>query len=215
MATFETFGRDIAIATRGLTREAAAGALAKFARTELAKVIASGAGSETYTRYVNGRQGAAEESVLPPGPILYVFSNWALIISAAIEALISASPRKTGAFARSFIVIVGGKIVTDYSEIAHDAEVIVTNTQPYVRKVQVGTGGPKAKLAPKPFDKARRAISSRFGTGVVSAQIRFLDIPPGIHPQIPYMLKKAGRRGRRAAGGNALTYPSLILNMVS
>ncbi|WP_312222570.1 hypothetical protein [Rhizobium rhizoryzae] len=214
MATFETFGRDISIATRGLTREAAAAALAKFARTELAKAIASGAGSENYTRFVNGRQGAAEESVVAPGPILYVFSNWPLIISAALEALISASPRKTGAFARSFIVIVGGKLVSDYSQILPNAEVIITNAQPYVRKVQVGSGGPKASLAPKPFDKARRAVSSRFGSGVISAQIRFLDIPSGIHPQIPYMLKRAGRRRRRAAGGNALTYPSLILNMV-
>lgn len=232
MATFETFGREITLATQGLTGDAVAKLLAKFARAELAKVIASGAGSESYTRYVNGREGAVEESVVPPGPILYVFSNWSLIVNDALEQLVKLSPRKSGAFARSFIVIVGGKAVTDFSQIPHDAEVIITNAQPYVRKINLqsagGTSGGRTlgvTAAPTLFERARKSLISRFGSKFVIAKVRYLDIPAGIHPQIPYILKggmqaarlatKGGPRTRRAKGGDALTYPSLVLNMVS
>lgn len=234
---FEAFAREIRVATEGLSQEAISAELAKFARQEVARVISSGEAPAHYTRYVNGREGLPEEAVEAPGPILYTFSNWKLVIEAALEALINASPRQSGAFRKSFVVIVGGKLVSTYDTIPSEAEVIITNAQPYVRKMQVGFGGSTVNLPPRPFDVARRAVMSRFGAGFVLAEVRFLNIGSGIHPLIPYRLKgqyqsrRAARQANPARFANAfgaakyyrrkemdtgqpITYPSLVLNMV-
>ncbi|MDO1582428.1 hypothetical protein [Rhizobium oryzicola] len=244
MTTFEAFAREIRLATEGLSQEAISAELAKFAKEELARAISSGEAPATYTRYVNGREGVPEEAVEAPGPILYVFSNWKIVIEAALEALIHASPRKSGDFRKSFVVIVGGKAVTAYDDIPSEAEVIITNAQPYVRKIQVSRGGSRfgsagkgsaIKVPPRLFDAGRRAVISRFGSSFVQAEVRFLDLGTGIHPLIPYILKGrqkvrkakqnmmslAFREGRATLArrkvleaGQRLTYPSLVLNMV-
>lgn len=244
MTTFQSFAREIKLATEALSREAMSAELARFAKQEVSRLISSGEAPAHYTRYVNGREGLPEEAVEAPGPILYVFSNWKLVIEAALEALISASPRQSGNFRKSFIVIVGGKLVTDFDSIPPEAEVIITNAQPYVRKIQVAGGGSRfgsaasgssARLPPRLFDAGRRAVTSRFGSSFVQAEVRFLDIGNGIHPLIPYILKGqqrviaakenrmslAFREGRATLSrrkdleaGERLTYPSLILNMV-
>lgn len=224
MTSFESFARELRLATEGFSREAMSAELAKFAKQEVARAISSGEAPAHYTRYVNGREGVPEEAVEAPGPILYVFSNWKLVIEAALQELIDASPRQSGNFRKSFIVIVGGRSVTSFEGIPPEAEVIITNAQPYVRKMQVGFGGLSVKLPPRPFDVARRKIVSRFGSGFIAAEVRFLNIGSGIHPLIPYELKNAGgndsRRGPRLSSrtrrdrSGKLTYPSLILNMV-
>ncbi len=241
MTGFEGFDRLIKVATEGLSPEAVSAELARFAKAELAAAIARGEATSFYTRYVNGRQGLPETAVEAPGPIVYVFSNWSVIIEEALAQLVKLSPKKSGRYARSYIVIVGGRIATDYQSIPPEAEVIITNFQPYVRKVQVGfkMGEKKGKmvysLPPRLFDRARTALFRRFPQSYLSAQVRFLDLPTGIHAEIPYILKggqkvravKADRRSsafragratlsprRDREAGKPITYPSLVLNMV-
>ncbi|WP_065091636.1 hypothetical protein [Rhizobium leucaenae] len=233
MAKFETFDRDIKIATAGLSQDAISAALAKFAKAELARVIQSGEGSKAYARFVNGSAGLAEEAVKAPGPIVYVFSWWQGIIQDALTALIAASPTKTGRFVRSFVVIVNGRLVTDFSEIDTGSEVIITNAQPYVRKIQVGAM--KMSVPPRIFDQARKALFAKYTQQFLSCQVTFLNIESGVHPLIPYVLKghqrtvavrkssrssahRAGRttlaRRKDTVAGQPLTYPALVLNMV-
>ena len=224
MAKFETFDRDIKIATAGLSEEAISAALAKVARSELSRVIQSGQGTSAYSRFVNGREGAVEESVKAPGPIVYVFSWWQSIIQDALAALIAVSPTKTGRFVKSFIVIVNGRLVTDFSDIDPGSEVIITNAQPYVRKIQVGAM--KMSVPPRIFEQARKALLAKYTQQLISCQVTFLNIEGGVHPLIPYILKghqrsvvvsKSGRaRSRRkdTEAGQPLTYPALVLNMV-
>lgn len=224
MAKFETFDRDIKIATAGLSEEAISAALAKFARSELARVIQSGQGTAAYSRFVNGREGAAEESVKAPGPIVYVFSWWESIISDALSALVAVSPSKSGRFVKSFIVIANGRLVADFSDIEGASEVIITNAQPYVRKIQVGAM--KMSVPPRIFEQARKALLAKYTQQLVSCQVTFLNIQGGVHPLIPYILKghqrsvsvsKSGRSSSRrkdTAAGQPLTYPALVLNMV-
>src|SRR6185369_10254520 len=98
MAGMEFFERDLRLATAGLEPDAINAALAKFARAELAKTIAGGA-PQQYEKFVNGRAGAVEESVKAPGPIVYVFTNWSLVINAALQELQKRSPRRSGRYA--------------------------------------------------------------------------------------------------------------------
>jgi hypothetical protein len=212
MATgFEFFERDLRVATAGMEPEEINKAVASFARKELQRVIGEGIASPDYERYVNGVRGAPEESYKAPGAIVYEFTNWPLVIRAALDELQRRSPHKSGRFAGSFIVIVGERIVTDFRSIPADAEVIITNAQPYVRKAEAGLlGVPRRRI----FDGTKRFLARRFA-GVLRFETRFLDIASGLHPLIPYRLKysQGGRKDRQA--GMPISYPAIIINSVT
>lgn len=207
MATgFEGFDRQITLATAGLEPAAINSMLAKFARQELGKAIAAGA-SKQYDKFVNGREGAPEESVRAPGPIVYEFVNWPLIINAALAELQKRGPRaKSGLFSRSYVVIVGGRVaVTDFSKIRPDAEVIILNTAPYTRKAEVGKLGIAAQRL---FKGTSRVMNTRF-KGAFTFESKFVNVPAGINPRAPYTIK----RGKLA--GQHLTYPAILINAVA
>jgi hypothetical protein len=224
MARFETFERDLRLATAGMRPPEINKRLAAFARDQLAVAIAAGEGSANYDRFVNGREGAPEESVQVPSVILYAFNWWDDVIAAAFEELEKRSPRKTGRYARSFIAISNGAVITDYSSLPGTAEVIVTNAQPYIRRIEARE---------RVFAAARLALARRFGNAY-RVEIRFLSIAAGVHPAIPYILKGAyaARRNARIANpanfagqsiprrkdqepGQPITYPALIINALA
>ncbi|OCP05002.1 MULTISPECIES: hypothetical protein [unclassified Ensifer] len=212
MAGFETFDKQISLATADIAQDQISAHLARFARQQLAEAIQTGAATPVYDVFVNGRRGVSEETVQAPGPILYEFSWWRVVIRYALDALVKHSPRKSGRYASSFIVIVGGKVVIDFEDIAPSAEVIITNTQPYVRKVQVGAM--QMSVPARMFDKAKTSLVRRYGSQNFSFEMRFLDLGAGLHPLIPYRLKRnQGRRKDRQAG-MPITYPAIIMNMV-
>ena len=214
MATgFEFFERDLRLATTGLEPEAINAELAKFARKELRRVISEGIASSQYEKYVNGIKGAVEESVHAPGPILYEFTNWPLVIKTALEELKKRGPRpRSGRFDLSYLVIVGGRVVvTDYTKIRSDAEVIILNAQPYSRKAEVGRLGiPERRL----FAGTARFLAGRF-RGAFTANSKFLSVPAGILPLMPYRLKGRGSRDKISRKSGVLSYPAIIINPVS
>ena len=209
MARFETFDRDIRVATGAIAPEAISAELARFARSELSGAISSGEGSKLYARFVNGREGAAEETVRAPGPILYQFIWWPVVINAALGQLQRLAPARSGRYRKSFIVLANGKSVTDFDGIAADAEVVVTNVQPYSRKIQVGA---LATVPDSLFNRARQAFQRTVGREIVTCSVRFLDLPAGIHPLVPYVLRTRGRRKDRQRGMR-ITYPSLVMRL--
>ena len=234
MSVYEEHVRAITLASDGLNQEAMSRELARFAKVEVRRVVNEGAASPIYQTWVNGVEGLPEERVQAPGPIVYVFINWRAIIEHPLAALVRNSPHKTGAFQKSFVVIAGGRLVTDFDAIATDDEVIITNSRPYVRKIQVGAMM-KMSVPPRLFEKGRRALVNRFGRQMVAAEVTFLNMPSGLHPEIPYLLKgkqrvrlaansarssafRAGRptlaRRKDLEAGQPLTYPALILKMV-
>ena len=212
MARFETFERDIKVATAGLEPRAINAALAAFARKELASVIASGQASTNYERFVNGVRGAPESAVQAPGPILYEFVNWPLLIRAALDALVAASPKRSGRYAGGFMVLAGGRPVREFSEIPTNAEVIIFNVRPYTRKIEVGAM--KMSVPPRHFDRARGVVSRRFGRAF-RFETRFVNIGGGLHPDVLYRLKRTRGRRKDRQAGSVLTYPALVINPVT
>ncbi len=237
MASFKEFAqaiKTVRFTGDGVGAEFASDQLALFARQQLAEVQASGQGSEVYDLYVNNRPAASEFEVEMAGSIVYVFSWFEDVIRAALAALIKASPRKSGRFASSFVVIVNGRIVDAATPIGSATEVIITNVQPYSRKVQVGAM--QMSVPPQLFNRAGQALRRQFkGRGLV-VQTKFVNLAPGIHPLVPYILKGGYARarsnwlGRASSGrlqhgerklyrrkdlerGQALTYPALVLNV--
>ncbi len=236
MARFETFARDIQIATAGLSQDAIEAQLAAFAIAELGDVIQSGEGTRVHTRFVNGREGAAETTVRAPGPIVYQFAWWGDLIRDALAELVKRSPKRSGRYRNSFIVLANQTPVSDYDNIPGNAEVIIFNAQPYTRKVEVGAMS--MSVPPYHFDSANAALRRKYGTkGSFSIMTRFLTIRSGIDPRVPYILRgeharrynaqrgaiKAGARISSASrlarrrdrdAGQPITYPALVINMV-
>ncbi|MCV9960734.1 hypothetical protein OIU34_02380 [Pararhizobium sp. BT-229] len=216
MATFDTFDREIRLATAGLEPRAVNRALADFARAELRKVQAAGA-SRNYQLYVNGRPALSEYDVEAPGPIVYQFSMWNEIIAYALSELQRRSPVRTGRFRNSFIVIIDGAIVASTKTIPATAEVIITNFQPYIRKAEAGLLGTKRFAI---FDGTKRALTRRFGNeGRTSFgylfETKWLNIGPGVHGDIPYILKRSQGRRKDRQAGMPISYPAVIMTMVT
>jgi hypothetical protein len=229
--SLEFYARDLRLATEQLTGEAINAALAKFARDELGKAISGGEASDQFDRFVNAQRGLSEEAVIAPGPIVYVFNDWPVIIASALGELQKRAPRRSGKFASSFIAIVKGRIATDFRSIGADDEVIITNFRPYIRHVEAGNLGVPRR---RQFDGTKNWLSRKY-YGVIRAETRFLSFQPGVHAQMPYILKTGGRvrlaakdlrssayrAGRTALTpradrmpGQAITYPAIIMNMV-
>lgn len=239
MASFNDFAaaiRTVRFDSGGVGGEMAADALALFAREKLAEVIASGEGSEIYDLYVNSRPAASEYEVEVPGDIVYQFSWWDEMVFSALAELVKASPKRSGRYASSFVVLVNGQVVSPGTPIATGTEVIITNVQPYVRKIQVGAM--QMTVPPEMFNRAAARLRRKHKEAGLSAQVKFLNLPAGIHPLVPYKLKgqyarlrtnwlakaKAGRlehgakkfhRRKVLEAGESITYPALLLNLLN
>lgn len=214
MARLETFDRDIQVATAGLSQQAISAALAAFAKAELARLIASGEGTASYDRFVNGNAGAPEESVIPPGPILYVFRRWRQVIEFALADLEKRSPVKSGDYKFAHIPMLGGVPITNLDDVPADAEVQITNVMPYARKIEVGHM--HMSVPPGVYEASRQAVQRQFGN-IVDVSMRMVQLANG------YVLKGHFHQGvgrfartklrRDTAAGQPVTYPALVMKM--
>lgn len=214
MAKLQTLQRDLQLATAGLSPQAIAPQLAAFARSELAKAITSGEGSPTYDKFVNGVEGADEGTVIPPGPIVYQFIWWGDIVQYALQYLIDRSPVASGRYKQSWFVMVDGAIVSNPKNIQRASEIIITNDQPYSRKIEVGHT--KFSKPPGVVDDARRAVSGIWGN-MITAKRTMITLPGGyiLKGRFKKGVRKFSRRKLRpdTQAGSEMTYPALKLEM--
>jgi hypothetical protein len=205
---------DIRLATKSIEPEAIAAELADFARTELAGSISSGEGSKLYQRFVNGREGAAEETVVPPGPIVYQFSWWPEIITFALEALVARSPEKSGRYKRSWFAMLAETRLVSFDDLPINAEVTLTNDQPYSRKIE--TGHMQMSVPHGVVEDVRQMVQRQYGA-LIMAQKKMILLQGG------YILKGHFTKGirqfsrkklqRDTQAGQPVTYPALVLSV--
>ena len=129
------FREDLSPAARSAT-------LAEFARETLASAEETNAAAlghvPPHTTSVDGREGAAEESVRPDGEIAYEFNILEDLFAWIGEQLVTHSPRKTGRFADSFLFFADG-VEIPWDQPAPPAErYTFINVQPYARKIERG-----------------------------------------------------------------------------
>lgn len=196
------FAAALKVATAGLESQAIAPLLAQAARQTLAEVQAEGIAPQNYIRAVNGHVGASEDEVIPPGPIFYQFNWLPEIAEYALGFAEARSPVKSGRFKNSWFAMVNGSLMQGgFGTIPVDAELIVTNDQPYARKIEVGHM--KMSVPPGVVQDTRQAVMRRFGN-VVNASVKFISLEGA------YTLRtKSGRKDRKA--GHQLTYPALLV----
>lgn len=209
MATgLEYFERDLRLATAGLEPDQINKALAAFAKQELRRVISSGQASPNYERYVNETKGLPEEAVRVPGAILYQFINWSALIRTALEELRKRVPVKSGRYASGFIVLANQRPVQNYRDIKSDDEVVILNVRPYTRRLETSKTGRRTARYMNPV---KTLINTRY-EGVFLAEMKFLTVSPGIHPDVPYILKRGGSRRKDRQPGMPISYPAIVIN---
>lgn len=201
---FKSFDRTVSFAPGSQDTRFIEAELAKFARQQLREAQAASEAPPRYLRAVNGRQNVPEESVVAPGAIIYSMDWMREAALRSLELLRLVAPKRTGRFSRSFILISDGREVT-VDRIGLGQTTLIVNTQPYARKIQVGSKGFQSYRGL--FDQARRKVQSEF-RGLVYVQVRFVALSDG------YRLKTTRQhRGRRKdmRAGVEVNYPALQL----
>lgn len=198
--SFKPFDRVVSIAPGSADDAFIAQQLAAFAKESLREAQIADEASDTFVRAVNARLGVPEEQVKTPGAIVYGF-DWTREATAyALAWLRAGAPRRSGRYARSFIVISQGREVA-VETIGLGAGALLVNTQPYSRKIQIGARGFTSRRGL--FDKARNATLKEF-RGLVRIRVKFVELAGA------YRLKSGSMRRRKdRRAGAALTYPAL------
>ena len=201
MARTNTFVRDIKVATAGLEPEAIKALLAQTARAALAEAQAEGAFPSRYVTSVNGRIGAGLESVTPPGPIVFSAIWWPEILIYGVAFAEQRSPVKSGRYKNSWFVMANGSVVDDYEAIQLGAECIITNDQPYSRRIEIGRQ--HVNVPPGIVEDLVSALRRRFGD-LISVRRQFINLEGA------YRLHRTQRRPRAQ---HEVTYPAAVINM--
>jgi hypothetical protein len=111
--------------------------VANTVRGRLQELISTGQAPPHWMRTVDGRRDAPEETVrLNGGTISYLFNILATASAFALEKVVARSPVESGIYQKSWVILVNGKPWTELpTAIPSGAEVVITNTQPYHRKI--------------------------------------------------------------------------------
>jgi hypothetical protein len=213
MASLRAFERELKVATAGLEPQAINKLLAQTAHQALEEAQSAGEAPESFIRYVNGREGVAEESVEAPGPIVYVFSWLNEVAEYALAFAEARSPVLSGRYKSSWFAMVNGALWERGTLIAASAELIVTNDQPYHRKID--TGHMRMSVPPGIVEDARQAVMRRFGN-VIQAQRRVITLGgayvlAGVFHQ-GYRPHARTRLQKDTAAGRELNYPALVIS---
>lgn len=220
---------------RTLSPAALSHTLAGAARRIRDDLIRTGqASSPTYLTIVDGREGAAEETVRPNGAIVYEFGALGRATVFCLSFAIARSPRDSGAFRGAWIVTVNGKPwTTDLNDIPAGAEVMIVNPMPYSRKIDVGAM--VMSVPPGIIEAARQAGMKAFPT--LDFERTFVHLSPSTPApsgvDVPYILHGHAHRvkvkeNRRSSAfragrlyraprkdtqkGQELTYPALVIS---
>lgn len=171
------------------------------ARAGLAAFMATQTARPMVSIETDGHSASSEEQVKPFGVITYRFSRLREIASFALREAERLSPVRSGKYKRSWFVMMNGAEV-GLDQIPASGEIILTNDQPYSRKINVGAKGFTAYAPPGIVEKVRQLVLKRYRL-IVSAEIQFITLSGG------HVLKR--NSGRRRSAGKQLTYPSLVL----
>lgn len=229
MSNVRPFQRQLSLfIDRTLSPAAQSRRLAEAARRERDALIAAGRASPSYRWWVDGREGAPEESVAAAGDgrIVYRFSSLGAVITFALETLIERSPprsstpinQKTGKTAHyrdGFYVGVNGRFIPaavfQPTSVPPGAEIVIGNTQPYSRKVDVQLVGTRKLSFSVPaglFDDAAKAIATRYGDFVTVHRVYTMQFP-GQYLLRAEQVTNKGRSRRRM--GKPVESPALII----
>lgn len=150
--------------------------------------------------FVDGRNGAALESVKPNGVIVFEFEVMADMFGYIDLLLIKHSPVRSGRYRRSHILLADGIEVDPEAAVLPDAqEFVYVNAQPYARKIE----RPRAQSKQSPdgvYEAVAAMASKRFGN-IARIRFGFRSLVGGaVGAWAETAGVKSGQRGRNQPG---------------
>ncbi len=162
MARFQSVSETFRVASQK-TLEQAHRILVATAKREHSRIMTSDPQPTTFTRMVDGKFGAVEESVKPTGIIVYRYPRMEEAVQFAMETLFDGSPVKSGEYRKSHILFVNGAPATNLKGWKPGTEITITNFLPYSRKIEVGKMRMRVSGTDMVYQRARKKIMARFG----------------------------------------------------
>lgn len=144
--------------------------LVETARREHAKVMQADPRPGSFTRYVDGRLGAPEETVRPDGVIAYHYQRLDVVAQFAMETLFDGSPVDEGDYRANHTLFLDGQEVRNLANWRPGMEVAIGNYVAYARKIELGRMKMRVSGTDKVYQRALRIVRGRFGN---IAQIAF------------------------------------------
>lgn len=164
-----------------LSPAAISAAVASVAREELAAAQATNARAlgrmPAHQTFVDGREGAAPESVRPDGSIVFVFEVDLVdgALSWISEMLAQHSPVLTGRFVASHVLFADGVEMRPGDPMPQAREFAFINAQPYARKIERGLSA----QAPDGVFQAVAKLASRRFNNVARIRFGYRSLPAG------------------------------------
>jgi hypothetical protein len=192
--------------------------LATFARAENAKIMAEEPRPTDFRRWVDGHEGAAEETVQPDGVIRYLYERLDQVVDFALLTLRELSPVWSGDYRDSHTVFVnetaidsladslGGSLLGGRRE---GSEIVIANGVPYARKIEHGTMKMKVPGTDHVYQQAEVIVKRRMGN---LAKISFswrTVLPAGVRAGTRTSGGLAGNRTRTVE--DAFRFPALVI----
>lgn len=200
------FERVIALNLERFGPEAARRKHIEIAREGLAAFMARQNAKPDVEIIVDGRPAASEQSVKPFGVITYRLLRmrpaclWAKQQAEALSPVGTDSHK--GRYKASWFFLVDDK-ETPAEKLPNSGTVILTNDQPYSRKINVGAKGFERYAPPGIVERVKVLVRQRYGK-VVDVRADFITLAGG------YRLSKPIQRGRHIQ--HELTYPALVIS---
>jgi hypothetical protein len=203
MARLQSVSEQIGVA-REKSLAATKAKLVEVAKDRHRQVLETDPRPAGFTRYVDGVQGAAEEAVRADGVIVYDYPRLPIAVEFAIERLREFSPVKTGRYRDSHTIYINGSPVKSLAGWKPGDEVVITNTLPYARKIEIGKMKLHGDGSPQVYERAVVATNRRYGN-LAKALFDYRGVVGGeaVNPFGIAKRTKRGSNGRFVANGGS------------
>lgn len=177
----------------------------RIARNVLANYLASQSVKPQVTIQVDHHPASSEDQVQPYGLISYRFARSFEIAQYALDQARALSPVESGRFKASWFCMVD-MIEVAPTDIPANKTIMITNDQPYLRKIHQGSKGFERYVPPGIVEKVRLQVLKRYKK-IVTAEVQFITLQGG------YVMKREHKRADRTKG-MPMTYPTLVVTPI-
>ena len=180
-----------------------------FAKSKNAEIMAMPPQPTGFRRWVDGQEGAPEEAVRVNGVIRYTYQRLQQVVDYAMGVLEGLSPVLTGAYKANHRLFVNGTEATDVSGWRPGDEIVIANSLPYSRKIELGVMKMRVPGTDHVYQQAAQVVKRRMGN-FATIRFTFRDVHEGGN----IGAIRAATRGDRAARAKARAsrrFPALVI----
>jgi hypothetical protein len=134
-----------------------------LAKREHARIMQAEPKPARFTRTVDGVPGAVEEAVKIGGVIRYNYNRLDEVVRFAMDTLFDLSPVLSGEYRMRHQLFVGGVQAANLQSWDGSSDIIITNTLPYSRKIEMSTMTMRVPGTDRVYEEAASVVARRFG----------------------------------------------------